>query len=333
MSGEKETTAVKIDAFLYDASGTDERVELEDVDVSKLDENKLLWVSIIQRERGAIEQVCSRLKLGNIPASLRIDRKSVRPRMHSYGSFFHFSIISVVNSESGSPEKMPIDFLVGKNYVIAIHEGPVDYFVDFQKRDFGETHFGELDAESFVATLLDLHIVSYFRALDAIEKRVDKLDALVLRRELETDEFLERMVALRNDVSKLRRWLVPHREVIYGFLRPDFQRISESDSLDVYKTISNHYENAVDAIETSRETVLGVFDLYATKSAQLMNIFIQRLTYLTLVTGSLSVIAGVLGMNYKVDFFDSPSGFWVTIGGMLIITAGMTIYARFRRWI
>jgi Mg2+ and Co2+ transporter CorA len=64
-----------------------------------------------------------------------------------------------------------------------------------------------------------------------------------------------------------------------------------------------------------------------------MNIFIQRLTFLTLVMGSLSVIAGILGMNYKVDFFESQYGFWITISGMVLIALGLTIYARFKGWI
>src|SRR5260221_14698443 len=121
--------------------------------------------------------------------------------------------------------------------------------------------------------------MSYFHALELIEKRVDKLDAKVLKKELEADEFAVRMVDLRHDVSKLRRWLIPHRELFYTFLRGDFYQIAKSDSLDLYKTLVDHFENAIEAIESSRETVLSVFDLYATKSAQTMTLFIQRLTF------------------------------------------------------
>ena len=233
----------------------------------------------------------------------------------------------------GSPLKFPIDFVVGKNFLVTVHDGEVEYFANFRKREKGETQFGELSAESFVAALLDLHVVSYFQALDTIEKRVDKLDSKILKKELETDEFLAQMVGLRSDVSKLRRWLIPHRELIYGFLRADFQQIAKSGSLELYKTLEGHFENAVEAIESSRQTVLSAFDLYATKSAQLTNVFIKRLTFLTLVTGTLSVIAGILGMNYKVSFFESENGFWITIGGMVLVAIGLAVFARSRRWI
>jgi magnesium transporter len=232
-----------------------------------------------------------------------------------------------------SPLKFPIDFLVGKNFIVTIHDDEVDFFADFRRRERGYSMFGRLSSESFVATLLDLHIVSYFQALGAIERHVDKLDSKILKKELDADEFIARMVELRRSVSKLRRWLVPQRELIYSFVRPDFQQITEEDTRELYQTVESHFENAVDAIDASRDAVLGAFDLYATKSSHLTNVFIQRLTFLTLVMGTLGVVAGILGMNFRSEIYDNLYGFWITVGAMIIFTLGATLYARYRRWI
>jgi len=129
------------------------------------------------------------------------------------------------------PEKIPIDFIVSKNFIITVHEGEIAYFAKFRNREKGETQLGELDAESFLATLLDLHIVSYFQAMEEIERRVDEFDEKVLKTDMETEAFLTKMVGLKGDVSKLRRWLMPHREVFYTLSRADFRQIAESDSI------------------------------------------------------------------------------------------------------
>jgi len=321
-----------IRAYLYDSSGADESVELDDIEVSEIDASKLLWVTVLQRDAKLIKRVADRLHLEHVPIRTIIDGPS-HPTHARFDDFFHFSINSVMMHTDNSPLKYPIDFLVGKNFVVTIHDDEVDYFVSLRNREKGETMFGELSSESFVATLLDLHVVSYFNALAAIERQVDKLDSRVLKKDLETDEFITQMVTLRRGVSKLRRWLIPHRELIYSFLRADFQQIAEADTRELYKTLEAHFESAVDAIDGSRDAVLGAFDLYATKSSQLTNIFIQRLTFLTLVIGALGVVAGILGTNFKVDFFDSPHGFWITIGGMIVFTIVATLYARRRRWI
>jgi Mg2+ and Co2+ transporter CorA len=246
---------------------------------------------------------------------------------------FRFSVISARIQQDRRPEAVAIDFVVGKNFVVTVHEGEVEYFTDFRSRERGETVLGNLDAESFLATLLDLHIVSYFKAVEEIARRVDEFDDRVLETDIETRDFLNEMVRLRRDVSKLRSWLVPHRDVFYSLSRADFTQIAESDSREDYQRLNEHFQYAIDAIEHQHEAVLSVFELYATKSTQMTNTFIQRLTFLTLITGSVAVVAGTLGMNYKSDIFEAENGFWLTVAGMALLAILLTLFARYRRWI
>ena len=321
-----------VKVYLYDAAGSDEEIDADDIDIDRLEDNQLLWVNVLKRDEELLKRITSALKVENVPCRTVISDTG-RPDIGRFETFFRFCVDSVVTKKNESPERLMVDYIVGKNFVVTVHDGEVDYFDKFRKREKGETQFGELDAESFVATLLDLNIVSYFNALDELERRVDETDERILKKDIETEEFLQDMVRLRRDVSKLRRWLMPHREVFYALSRADFQQIAESDSVDQYRLLNEHFESAVDAIENSRETVLGVFELYATKSAQLTNIFIQRLTFLTLITGTVAVFAGILGMNFKADIFDAENGFWITVAGLVVVVVALTAFARFRRWI
>lgn len=323
---------MKAEIYLYDAKGNDEKIELDDVDLKKLTENRLVWIDLQERDKDAIDRIADVLHIEYVPVKSILD-VSERPKIDKFEGFFRFFICSVKIAKSGKIESVPIDFLVGKNFIVTIHDGEVDYFKEFLAREKGETQMGELDAESFVAALLDLHIVSYFRALEQIEVHVDNFDETILKVNLETEKFLTEIVKLNRDVSKLRRWFLPHRDVFYAFSRPDFTQISESDSVEHFKMLNMHFDHAIDAIESARDTVLSVFELYATKSTHLTNVFIKRLTFLTVTVGMLAVIAGVLGMNFKMDFFDSPYGFWVAIAGMVLLAMGLTIAAKLKRWI
>jgi magnesium/cobalt transport protein CorA len=319
-------------AYLYDAAGADQRVQPEDVDIRKLKDKQLLWINVRRREAETLRRVAEAIKLEDVPFHV-VTKPETRPRIENYENFFRFSISSVRMEKDKSPETIIIDYIVGRNFVVTVHEGEIEYFEEFRKREKAETNIGELDAESFLATLLDLHIVSYFQAMEEIERRVDRFDESILRRDMDTNKFLADMVKMRRDVSDLRRWLLPHRDVFYSLTRADFRQIADSNSVDEFLRLNDHFENAVDAIEKARETVLGVFDLYATKSAQMTNIFVQRLTFLTLLTGSLAVIAGILGMNFKADIFEDPNGFWFTVAGLAVVAFGLTGYAWYRRWI
>lgn len=319
--------------YLYDAKGRDEEIKLEDVDLKKLTNKQLLWINILKRDRETIEAVIKLLDIKDVPVKTVLE-VCERPQLDKFEHFFRFFVISVFIDESEKLHPVPIDYLVGKNFVVTVQDGNVDYFEEFRAREIGETQIGELDAESFVATLLDLHIVTYFRALEKIEHKIDRLDERILRIDLDEQEFLKEVVALRRLASRLRRWFLPHRDVFYALSRSDFTQISQSDSVEHFIRLNHHFDSAVDAIENSRDTVISLFELYTTKNAHRMNTAMQRLTFITLMAGALGVIAGIFGMNFEVGFFKSAEmGFIMTVGAMLLLVIILTIWARIRRWI
>ena len=323
---------MKILTYLYDADGSEKEIDLEENILERLNDKQLLWINILEREEETIKHAVEVLHLEKVPMK-GILRISERPKIFKFKEFYHFFIISVEMNEESKLRPIPIDFLVGKNFVITVHDGDVNYLQEFAKREKGEAGIGELDAESFVATMLDLHIASYFRVLEDIEEIVDRMDDRILQKDMKDEEFLNKMVKLRSDVSKLRRWFLPHRDIFYALSRPDFKRIAESDSFENFQALNSHFESAVDAIESSRDTVLSLFDLFTTKSSHNMNNQIRRLTFITLIVGGLGAIAGVWGMNFEVEYFKAAeTGFWMTMIAMGLYILSAMVIGKILRW-
>lgn len=320
---------MEVSAYLYDADGTDQKVELNEEVCGRLDEKKMLWVDVSSRKVETIERVASILKLKDAPVAA-LSKTDERPKLDKYENFYRFFIISVDTGEETSSDftPLPIDFIVGDNFIVTIHEGEVPYLKEFRDLEKGESQLGELDAEGFVTTFLDFHIVSYFKAIEKIEHQVDRFDELILKTEMNDKNFLRRMIKLRRTASKLRRWFVPQREVFYALSRPDFKPTAKSGYAETFQNLNQHFEYAIDAIENSRDTVLSVFDLYTTRASHRMNILIKRLTFITVVIGSLGVLAGVFGMNFEPEFFKSPNGFWAAIVGMSVFAAALSGVAK-----
>lgn len=324
---------MKIKTYFYDSKGHNKEIEFGEEICRNLNNNQLLWVDVLEREKETLEYVTSVLKFKNI-STRDLANEFERPTLDKFEHYYRFFINSIHLDTNGKISRVPIDFLVAENIIITIRTVEVAYFSEFRDLDKDETHIGKLDTESFVATLLDLHIVSYFRAIESIEHRVDKFDDRILTRDLKDEDFLSEMVKLRRDVSKLRRWLLPHRDVIYALARPDFRQIAESDSAGHFQNINQHFEGLVDAVESARDTVLSLFDLYTTRASHKMNNAMQRLTFITLTAGALGVIAGTFGMNFEVEYFKSAeTGFWLTLGGMAFLVIVLTIVAKFKGWI
>jgi magnesium/cobalt transport protein CorA len=323
---------MKISAFLYDADGSDKELEFSEDICRNIGDDQLLWITVLERKQEIIEQVVEALSLKNAPVK-DILRHKERPKLEKFENFYRIFVVSVNGEKNKKLEIIPIDFIVKTNVIVTIHDGGVEFFEEYRDSDKGETQLGRLNTESFIASLLDLHLVSYFKALENLEEKVDKLDEMILTKELSDDEFLDKMLELRRIVSKLRRLFLPHRDVFYALSRPDFFSSVESESSAELQKLNERFDHAVEAIESSRDMVLGLFDLYTTRAAHKMNQTIKTLTFVTIVTGGLGVIAGVFGMNFEVDFFKSSEGFWITILGMGLLAGGVATAAKMKNWI
>lgn len=322
---------MEIESYLYDADGSDQIVEVRENFLDTLNDNQLLWINLLNREEETLEYAARVLNLKNLPVK-KILKVSARPSLEKFGNFYRFFIVSVEYGSENTVNLIPIDFIVGKNFVITVHSGAVGYYSEFIESDRGETLIGGLDAESFVASLLDLHIVTYFRVMEKIENQIDKLDEKILKKDLENDIFLDEIVKLRRNVSRVRRCLLPHRDVFYALSRPDFI-ISDCDSETTFQHLNEHFETCAETVESSRESVLSLFDLYTTKTSHQMNFLIKRLTFITLLLGGMGVVAGIMGMNFEESFFKDSHGFWIVIGSLILTAVILTIIGYKKRWI
>jgi magnesium transporter len=82
-----------------------------------------------------------------------------------------------------------------------------------------------------------------------------------------------------------------------------------------------------------REMLIGTFDVHMTGMAQRTNDVMRILTLASVVLLPSVVIAGVMGMNFKVGFFDQASLFFVVVAAMVLLALGTVIVARWRRWL
>jgi Mg2+ and Co2+ transporter CorA len=229
-------------------------------------------------------------------------------------------------------DALELDLFSGPNYVVTFHPEPIEFLQHFDQQVQGDTQIGELNAASFLAALLDWHVMSYFHVLENLEAEVDRLDETALRQPAD-HAFLEELVELRSRVAELRRLLTPHREVFSALARPDFEVLASSESAAHFRALDDRLERAIEAVEHTREMVIGSFELFMTGTAQNTNDIMKVLTIATVLVGIMGVIAGIMGMNFKLAFFESGAlGFTIVLVAMIVLVGGTIALARWRRW-
>lgn len=311
----KSTNDVR--AILYDAGGHDQDVELDTVDIESLGKRQLLWVD--QTGSMAVklpEPMRSALGSPDDGGSLEI-----------FDQFYRFCIPTL--DLDGSC----LRFAVGNSWVLTASERRPKFFDEFLEADQGETLKGKMTPTAFMASLLMRHLDGLREEIAGVDVAIDKLDDKILRGR-EKRSPLTSLAALRRRLASLRMVLKGQRSVVHGLIAPDFlAHVSEADR-EFLVEANRLFERLEDDVTRARETVIGSFDLYASRVAQDTNQLLKVLTIATVITGVIGAVAGVFGMNFDTPVAHSGlPGFLAVTGAMIMVSLGIIAVAIWRRWV
>ena len=327
---------VALRATLYDADGRDREVELQPGIVDGLGERQLLWVDLDGRDEEGIARLVEIFGLPDETAKVLASDRAVAQLLR-YPDRVHLRLVAMqpnhpdeaANDRLAAFGPTSIDIIVGENVVITGHRGQLTAFDQFEDQIRGDSALGALYAADFLTVLVDSVLAVYLQIVESIERRIDAIDEVALRTS-EAKAFLREVVVLRRRVAILRRGLAPHRWAFAALARPDFELEGVGKP---WPGILERLDKAVDAVENARELLIGAFDVYMATSAQRTNDVMKALTILSAILLPAVVLAGVMGMNFKIGFFESPENFWLAVGAMLTLAVGVLGISRWRGWI
>ena len=321
-------------ALLFDADGSDREMAIGGIELARLSERQLVWIDLQQRE-GRDALACLR-SLGLEEAARALEERQddeAQPRLQNFGDWFLVQAVAVAHPGSLRFTAEPLTLVIGRNFVVTVHRDPLPFLDQLRERERGDTQLGMLSAESFTVSLLDWQLTTYFEAIADLEAEIDRLEVQMLMRRMR-GEHLPDMARMRRGASQLRRLLAPHRAVFGAMARPDFRPDPEGINDKQFRALNERFERSMDAVDNARDLVIGSFELFATRTAHRTNETMRVLTFVTVLLGTLSVLAGVLGMNFEAPLFHTgQQGFVITIVAMLVLVAIAVAVARWRRWL
>jgi magnesium/cobalt transport protein CorA len=320
-------------ARLYDARGEDQNIRIEDLEPGRIDDRKLLWIDVDERADADLDVLVQTLELGpRIARQLRPERR--RPRTVREPERVAVTLNGVErdpDADDGSVIQRNLDLVAGRNLVVTIHDGSIHAVAELEDQLRDERDLGLLDAGALLTGLIDAVIAGYLAEVETIEREIDRLDSIALRTQKDHDTFLDEVVVLRHRIALIRRSLTPNRDALLPLVRPDFE--VHDDMLRIWPGIVDRLERAIDAVENARELLVGSFDIYLGRSAQRSNDVMKVLTLISAIALPAIVLAGVMGMNFEVPFFEDPNNYFIVVGSMIVFGLVIVGIARWRRWV
>ena len=302
-------------AILFDR---DQVEHLDDISERprRLSGSKLLWVDLDRSSEDGLSEVAEVFGLDD-ETRARLAESRDRAVFRDHGRYLHVSTYAPTDDEEC--RLIALECVVGDNWVVTAHDEPIAVLEEFAARVSGSGDTGSLDGPAFLAALLDWVLGSYSAAFDRIEQRLEEFDVHAMRGDAEPERDIERLVAMRQQVGKLRRALAAHRSALVSLTYPELEALGDAAASERFQSLLGRFESTMQEARDAREAIVGSFDVLIARGGQRTNEIMKVLTLASVILLPGALIAGVMGMNFKVGLFDNPSLFWVVVAAIVAI--------------
>lgn len=293
--------------------------------------SSILWIDLEHPDEKEIRSLVEQLDLTEETVG-ELREHEGGPRLEDHGTYLNVRVSALRNEHGRDIEQ--IDCLVSKRWLVTVHESPLEALERFRERATGSGDVGRLDGGMFLADLLEWVLAGYLDAFERIEEDLDDVEARAMQGKLRsTDAALGQLVEVRREIGRVRRALSSHRELLLALARPEIDAVLSSEAAERFSSLLGRFDEALQAARDTRESVVGSFDVLIASVGQRTNEIMKVLTLASVLLLPGTLIAGILGMNFKVGLFEHVELFWVTVGGMAGIFLATIGIARAKRWI
>ena len=255
-----------------------------------------------------------------------------RPKVEEYPGYY---FIVLYEAELAGPndrlELRELNIFLGKNYLVTVHSRPIRA-IETARRLWPEWLDRAEEGSGLLAYLLiDAIVDDYLPLLDIISERMDSLEDSIFG-EFRA-EAIEEIFGIKKKLLYLRRAVAPLRDVFNTLLRREQQVFSRASYI-YFQDVFDHLIRVADTIDTLRDMLSSTMDAYLSVSGNRMNMIMKRLTSISTILMSVTLIAGIYGMNFDLmPELKWRFGYVFALLSMVVVGFALYRYLKKVRWI
>lgn len=256
-----------------------------------------------------------------------------RPKIEAFDNFL-FIVLKMIwfNENDEELQAEQISLIFGSNFVLCFQERKGDIFNSIRERiKVGNARLRKYGADFLTYRIMDVVVDNYFLVLEKLGDKIETLDEEVINNP-ESDS-VQKIYDLKRSLIFLRKSIWPLREVVNSITREE-ETLFKKTSFPFLRDLYDHVIQVIDTIETYRDLVSGLLDMYMTNISNKMNEVMKVLTIIATIFIPLTFLAGIYGMNFEF----MPELHWrysypILLLGMAAIFSGMILFFKRRKWL
>jgi len=332
--GERKTEKVRIRILDYD------EIRFEEKEAKSIEEcfpfketHTVTWINIDGIHNvEIIEKLGSRFGLHPLLMEDIVNTEQ-RPKMEDYGEYIFIVLRMLFRQDNaGAIEGEQVSLILGSNFVISFQEKEGDVFEPVRDRiRKAKGRIRKAGPDYLAYALLDAIVDNYFMVLESAGEMIEDTEEQLAI--YPSPAILQSVRKLKKEMIFLRKSVWPLRELVSSLERCESPLIHESTGAylrDVY----DHTIQIIDTVESYRDTISGMLDIYLSSISNKMNEVMKVLTIFASIFIPLTFVAGIYGMNF--EFMPELGWHWAyfaLLSVMAVIGASMVFYFRRKKWL
>ena len=257
-----------------------------------------------------------------------------RPKMEDYQDYLYF-VIKMLSFDEIKKEILSeqVSIILTSNCVISFQEREGDVFEPIRDRiRNNKGRIRQMGSDYLAYLLLDAVIEHYFVILEKLGDLIEPLEDRLLNDPAEQSNIKE-IYKLKHESLFLRKSIWPLREVTNNFQKIETSLINNSTRVFL-RDLYDHTVQIIDTIETMRDMLSGMIDLYLSSVSNKMNEVMKVLTIIGSIFIPLTFLAGIYGMNFKfMPELEWKWGYYSLISLMVVLVIVMVCFFKKKKWI
>jgi magnesium transporter len=189
----------------------------------------------------------------------------------------------------------------------------------------------KLSADYLFYALIDAVVDSYFTIVEKIGDAVEEIEEEIMNNENKSS--LKKLYELKRELIFLRKQVWPMRDMINSMMRSESDFISK-DTHIFLRDLLDHSTRIIDTVETYRDLLSGIMDVYLSNTSNRMNEVMKVLTIVSSIFIPATFIVGVYGMNFDhMPELREHYGYPIVWTIMLAIMIGQLVFFKRKRWL
>jgi len=259
-----------------------------------------------------------------------------RPKIDFFENYVFFAIRmhEAGDIRSGRGEDILVEqvsIIFGQNFVLSFQEKAGDVFEPVRERIRKGNGLIRKDGADYLAySLLDTATDNFFKVLEALDEKISSLEEGLASSP--TPETFRGIHYARREILYFLKSVRPLREVAYRLEQAQTPLIKKSTAI-YFRDIYDHTIQIIDSVETLRDIITGLMDVYLSATSNRLNEIIKVLTIVGTIFIPLTFITSLYGMNFR--FMPELYTRWAypaVLILMFLLALSMLFYFKKKKW-